>query len=949
MAIAGFLSGVYPTGSNLSTSTYREDGGFVSPVLPNGTKVTATQPTAPSANKKATLTSPDGAYKTVVDVGSDEADKLLRQGWKLGATGKTVVSTSNGKVTTPATSTTSKTSVATQPTGSFADFIAKKEKQLGMSIANPEQFKTQYEMEVAKQKASSQMSLNTTPLEEAKKAGATQTSSALRSLTTEEYRSLEEKAQMSLNAPKEQYITTPTKVNTTPSAFSLPNTSTFVNTQPTITKTSTASTITADKNPFISTIGTILDFTLNPKNNILLGKGQKSFETLTAPAVEKITAIPAVKKTIETVGRETSGLSIVSRVQSLSPEKTYKEAYDIWTKKSQDTNNPTWKKFLYQLGDSGPQTLLGVALSFVPYAGKALSTTYWSAVSASDQLKTTGKVSSLTNIGIDVVGDRMLGTSIEGLLKAGSKSLVTTMVKNFGVEGGTEVSQDLLKYVNNFNSAKTVTEQAEILKEVKKYFTSGQILMTLGVGGVMGAAGGAGGFALQQKSYASQIAEGEKTKENTLINIAQKTNAPTFQKIIETTTAKDFLKQENITPQEFYEKANEKAKITETKPAEVVKPEVKPAISTDLQPLYQEAKSAEEFVKKESFNPMSKFEYHLSDNPNLIEGKTFAEQTKPKNLGERGFGGKEENIGQVFSTKNPQQWSAQLNYEGNKKPQYVYLVEVKNPAKPDILDGLPHQSISSPEEIRVIKKIGGQEVIDNPSIAESVKQSHLTDIWNKANATAEKATEIKTEKVKSEAELKAEQLKVSGDNEFKSRVYERLKTEYPDILTENVGYEKSSRDVGIEKAIKNLETNPQDAFDIAMRRKEGVSEVESVYTNITMSEKALDEGNTALYAKLIKNRSLAQTSRGQAIEAEKASVTDNNTSKYVKELIATRLENLGKKYLGNVKDVIKKTSTAKEKALNTIERKAGELGERIKNKKLDVKTALDLLEKIKCL
>lgn len=153
------------------------------------------------------------------------------------------------------------------------------------------------------------------------------------------------------------------------------------------------------------------------------------------------------------------------------------------------------------------------------------------------------------------------------------------------------------------------------------------------------------------------------------------------------------------------------------------------------EPLMAEArkyKSAEEFVRKESFNPNSRFEYHISDNPNLTEGKLFSEQVKPTNIGERGFAGKEENIEQIFSTKNPQQWSAQLNYEGNKKPQYVYLVEVKNPAKVDIMDGLPHQSINSPADVKILKKVGGEEAIKNPSIGESVKQSQLTDIYNKA-------------------------------------------------------------------------------------------------------------------------------------------------------------------------------------------------------------------------
>src|SRR3990167_4831038 len=145
--------------------------------------------------------------------------------------------------------------------------------------------------------------------------------------------------------------------------------------------------------------------------------------------------------------------------------------------------------------------------------------------------------------------------------------------------------------------------------------------------------------------------------------------------------------------------------------------------------------SFDEWVNKESFNPNSRLEYHLSDNPNLVGGKTFAEQIKPSNIGERGFAGKEENIGQIFSTKNPQQWSAQLNFEGNKKPQYVYLVEVKNPAKVDIMDDLPHQSINSPQDVKILKKVGGQEAIENPSIMETAKRSQLKAEWDGVGKT----------------------------------------------------------------------------------------------------------------------------------------------------------------------------------------------------------------------
>ncbi len=165
-------------------------------------------------------------------------------------------------------------------------------------------------------------------------------------------------------------------------------------------------------------------------------------------------------------------------------------------------------------------------------------------------------------------------------------------------------------------------------------------------------------------------------------------------------------------------------------------------LKSSVEPLVQEAKkykTADEFVRKESFNQMSKYEWHLSDNPNLVEGKLMSEQVKPKNIGSRGFAGREENIGDVFSTKSPQWWYQQLAFENRgKAPKNVYLVEVKNPQKPDIMDGLAQQSISKPDEIRIIKKAGGINEIENPYLLENIKKSQLTDIWNKANKKLKK-------------------------------------------------------------------------------------------------------------------------------------------------------------------------------------------------------------------
>jgi hypothetical protein len=202
---------------------------------------------------------------------------------------------------------------------------------------------------------------------------------------------------------------------------------------------------------------------------------------------------------------------------------------------------------------------------------------------------------------------------------------------------------------------------------------------------------------------------------------------------------------------------------------------------------------------------------------------------------------------------------------------------------------------------------------------------------------------IKKEKIKKPTKIKEE---IKPAEEFKSRVYDRLKEEYPDVLEGDVLVKRVNMEKDIQKAIDLVETNKQKAYDIAMG-KETSSDILSTNVSIALQEKALQEGNTKLASKLITNRTLEQTRRGQEIVAEKGSVKNNSTSRYVKELISSRLDKLGKDYLGDLTDVFKKKST-KERAMSKIDNEVVKLEKSIKNKKLELKDALSLLDKLTC-
>jgi hypothetical protein len=179
-----------------------------------------------------------------------------------------------------------------------------------------------------------------------------------------------------------------------------------------------------------------------------------------------------------------------------------------------------------------------------------------------------------------------------------------------------------------------------------------------------------------------------------------------------------------------------------------------------------------------------------------------------------------------------------------------------------------------------------------------------------------------------------------------SRVYERLQAEHPE-LDGKVQYTPIRLQEEADKAAKLIETDKQKAYRVAMGI-ESSDEITSTATNIAMAEKALADGNDKLYAQLTKNRSLAQTRRGQEIVSEKGSVTDNSTSRYVKELIATRLDKLGKNYLQGVEVGNKTLGKGKSKGIAAIDREVAKAQKKLTARTIDIHDAQSILDKITC-
>lgn len=199
--------------------------------------------------------------------------------------------------------------------------------------------------------------------------------------------------------------------------------------------------------------------------------------------------------TVTKISQGTSNLplKVVAGLSALG-DKTYEEAYGAWLTERNDPENPTWQKFLYEVQDAVPQSLIGVLLAVGttaatrnPQVGYLTSGAFYTALSADEQIQERGRVESTGNLAIDVVGDQLLNRALIGLFSAGgSSNAIITALKGMGIEGSTEVSQSLLKYSNDYANAQTQAEKDAVLANAKNYVVSGGILMEFGVGAVAG-------------------------------------------------------------------------------------------------------------------------------------------------------------------------------------------------------------------------------------------------------------------------------------------------------------------------------------------------------------------------------------------------------------------------------------------------------------------------------
>lgn len=179
-----------------------------------------------------------------------------------------------------------------------------------------------------------------------------------------------------------------------------------------------------------------------------------------------------------------------------------------------------------------------------------------------------------------------------------------------------------------------------------------------------------------------------------------------------------------------------------------------------------------------------------------------------------------------------------------------------------------------------------------------------------------------------------------------SRVSERMKALYPE-LDDPVLYDKININEEVSKAVDLVEKDQVEAY----RKAIGIGDVtpyQSTAASIALTEKALADGNFGLANSLIKQRSKMQTSYGQSIAMEKATVNDNSAQRYLSDLVTTRLQKLGES-LPLTKLEKQMNKTIEQKVREHIDNKVREAKNNIsKEKVFDIKQAQDFISSLAC-
>ena len=181
-----------------------------------------------------------------------------------------------------------------------------------------------------------------------------------------------------------------------------------------------------------------------------------------------------------------------------------------------------------------------------------------------------------------------------------------------------------------------------------------------------------------------------------------------------------------------------------------------------------------------------------------------------------------------------------------------------------------------------------------------------------------------------------------------STAYAKIKSRIAEEAQLDVKYNKVNLNADIEKAVQFLDENPKAAVRVALGLEKAPEGQLERNITIATAEKALADGDIALWNQIESSGSLRQTRRGQEIVADRGRFNDNSPHTFMKELISRRLDKLGYSFQQAIKDAGKKVGSLKESAIAKIDERTAKLREKLKKDQGKIKLAQDIIDLLRC-
>lgn len=181
-----------------------------------------------------------------------------------------------------------------------------------------------------------------------------------------------------------------------------------------------------------------------------------------------------------------------------------------------------------------------------------------------------------------------------------------------------------------------------------------------------------------------------------------------------------------------------------------------------------------------------------------------------------------------------------------------------------------------------------------------------------------------------------------------SKAYTRIVDRLTEETQLDVNYNKLNLKEDAQKALDFVTNDPKAAVRVSLGLEKPPEGQTETAISIATADKAYRDGDFALASHLEGARSLRQTRRGQEIVSERGRFNENSPHTYIRELMDRRLKTLGSSVSQALKETAIKGKSAKEAAIERIDRETAKLKEKIRKDHKKIILAQDFIDSLRC-